>query len=69
MSMSIPKLNGDRAKWAAFARGMKNVWTLRKVSGVAHGTELLPPTLINNGSVALLEYFKLEDSRTVAQNL
>jgi hypothetical protein len=69
MSMSIPKFNGDRTKWAAFARGMKNVWTLRKVSGVVHGTELLPPTLINNGSVAPLEYFKLEDSRIVAQNL
>jgi hypothetical protein len=49
--MSIPKFNGDRAKWAAFSRNLKNVWALRKVSGVAHGTEPLPPVLINNGSV------------------
>jgi hypothetical protein len=67
--MSIPKFNGERANWAAFARNMKNVWALRKVSGVAHGTERLPPTLINDGSVMPLEYFKLEGSRTVARNL
>jgi hypothetical protein len=65
--MSIPRFNGERAQWATFARNMKNVWALRKVSGVPHNTEPLPPSLINNGSIAPLECFKLEDARSLVQ--